>query len=62
MIKPGHRSGQSHHRATLTDDQVRAMREAYIPGKIGYGRLAKMFNCGESTARDIVNYATRYKI
>lgn len=59
----GHRCGQSHQRAKLTDAQVREMRQMYDPKKrIGYGRLAKHFGCGESTARDIVNFATRYDV
>lgn len=61
----GHRCGQSHQRAKLTDAQVAAMRTQYEAWKAagvwaGYGRLAKMFGCGQSTARDICNYVTRY--
>lgn len=68
MIKrapSGHRCGESHQRAKLTDKQVIAMRQQYDAWKAacvwaGYGRLAKMFGCSASTARDIVTYRTRY--
>lgn len=48
-----------HHRAKLTADQVSQMRREYIPYNVGYGELARRYGCGESTVRDIVNYATR---
>jgi hypothetical protein len=44
---------KQHHRAKLTADQVRAMRAAYVPGKVGYETLAARFGCGISTARGI---------
>lgn len=50
---------KQHHRAILTADQVRAMRAAYVPGKVGYETLAARFGCGISTARDICTYRTR---
>lgn len=56
----GHRIGASHHRAKLSDAQVAQLRAAYIPGKVGYESLAKQFGCGISTARDLVQYKTRY--
>jgi len=58
----GYRIGESHQRAKLTDAEVNAMRARYVPGKIGYGTLAKEFGCGESTARDIVNHYTRQEM
>jgi hypothetical protein len=54
----GHRIGECHHRARLTDDQVRQIREQAAQG-LGYKRLAKLHGCAESTARDIVTYRTR---
>lgn len=36
-------------------DQVRSEYMAYIPGR-GYKALAKKFNVGESTIRDIVKF------
>jgi hypothetical protein len=54
----GHRVGECHQRARLTDAHVRAMREDRAAG-LSYGRLALKYGCGISTARDIVNYWTR---
>lgn len=53
-----------HHRAKLTNEQVMDMRQLYMAWKKarsnkGYGHLAELFNCGQSTARDIVTYRTR---
>lgn len=61
----GHRCGESHHRARLTDNQVREMRQLYENWKAkglrkGYAALGAMFGCGESTARDIITYRTRW--
>lgn len=35
------------------------MRRMYRPGIVGMPTLAREFNCGLSTVRDIVTYATR---
>lgn len=58
----GHRCGQSHQKAKLTDAQVIAMRKRYIPYVVSYKTLSKEFNCGESTARDICQYVTRINV
>lgn len=55
----GYRVGECHQKTTLTDEQVRLIRAMYLPGKVGYETLAKRFNCGASTIRDIVTYRTR---
>lgn len=60
MPKPG----AAHHNARLTDKQVIDMRDLYeswkeANSKKGYGALADLFQCGVSTARDIVQYKTR---
>lgn len=55
----GHRCGQSHQKAELTDEQVRTMRAKYVPFVTGYGALGKEFGCSPWTARDIVTYRTR---
>ena len=57
----GHRVGEDHQRAALTDEQVRAIRAKHRPHMrgFGYGALAKEFGCGESTVRDICTYRTR---
>ncbi len=56
----GYRIGQSHQRAKLTDTQVIEMRQLNESGKAGYRKLAQLFGCGQSTARDICTYRTRY--
>lgn len=53
---------KQHHRAKLTADQVRDMRAAHVPGKVGYETLAARFGCGVSTARDICTYRTRWDV
>lgn len=63
----GHRVGEDHQNARLTDAQVRRMRKDYereasragTGGGGGYGTMAKRYGCGESTARDIITYRTR---
>ena len=56
----GHRCGESHQRAKLTDTQVIEMRRRHEVDGIGYRKAAKEFHCGQSTARDICTYRTRY--
>ncbi len=51
-----------HHRAKLTNDQVKAMRTQHLAYVVGYETLAKRFNCGISTARDICTYRTRWSV
>jgi len=55
----GHRVGEWHQRAKLSDEQVRKMRELRKFRGTSYAKLAALFGCGESTARDITNYMTR---
>ena len=55
----GQRCGESHQRAKLTTDQVNEMRAMREFTGASYAALAAQFGCGESTARDIVNYWTR---
>lgn len=57
----GHRCGKDHPRAKLTTEQVRLMRDLHEKEKLGYVRLSKRFQCGESTARDICTYRTRWQ-
>lgn len=57
----GHRVGECHHRAKLSDSDViemRQMREAK-PWLWSYTALAEYFGCGTSTVRDIVKQKTR---
>lgn len=60
----GYRVGEDHHKAELSDADVRGMRALYAEWKKkgwrkGYGTLAAIFGCGDSTARDIITYRTR---
>lgn len=55
----GHRVGQDHHRAKLTDEQVRQLRQDHDNDLGGYRTLAKKYGTSRSTARDIVNGWTR---
>lgn len=55
----GYRCGESHPRAKLTDQQVDEMRALRQKTGMSYAKLAAMFCCGASTARDIVCYWTR---
>jgi len=55
----GHRVGECHQKARLTDSQVRSMRADREMG-VSLRALAKAYGCGLSTARDICDYATRY--
>jgi hypothetical protein len=57
----GHRCGSDHPKAKLTEEKVKAMRADYVAGKGGYGTLAKLYQCGASTARDICTYRTRWQ-
>ena len=58
----GHRCGQFHPKAKLTDDQIRKMRSMHLPYVRGYEFLAREFKCGISTARDICTYRTRKNV
>jgi hypothetical protein len=56
-----------HHRARLTDKEVIEMRTIYNESKergypLSYASLGIMFDCGDSTARDIVQYRTRLDV
>lgn len=58
------KKGALHHNAKLTDSQVDEMRTLWeswkaAGSKNGYGALAKIFGCGASTARDVVQFRTR---
>lgn len=55
----GRRCGVSHQNAKLTTEQVKEMRAIREAIGASYAALAYKFGCGESTARDIVNYWTR---
>ncbi len=50
--------GEEHHKAKLSDDDVRLMRELRREG-LPYSAIAEKFECSLWTARDIVTYTTR---
>jgi hypothetical protein len=50
---------KKHHRAKLSYEQVKEIRKTHLAYVIGYESLAKKFNCGISTVRDICTYRTR---
>jgi|APSaa5957512576_1039674.scaffolds.fasta_scaffold312101_2 hypothetical protein len=51
--------GDDHPRAKLTDHDVCLMRELREGGMV-YREIAEKFECSLWTARDIVNYRSRY--
>lgn len=51
-----------HHKAKLTNAQVKQMRAEHLAYIRGYGYLANKYGCGVSTARDIVNFYTRINV
>lgn len=55
----GHRIGETHHRAKLTDEQVEKIRNLYATGTIGYVLLGRAFRVSPWTIRDIVKEWTR---
>ena len=57
----GHRVGEHHQRAKLTDAQVAEIRSLHMPYVLGrgYKALATKFGAAESTIRDICTYRTR---
>jgi len=55
----GHRMGEWHQNARLSDDDVRCLREMHKAGVAGYRVLAYVWGCGMSTIRDVVTYRTR---
>ena len=52
--------GEDHPKARLSDEDVRQMRKDYLAYVVGYETLAKRWNCGVSTARDIITMRTRF--
>lgn len=57
----GHRVGECHQNAKLSDSDVAEMRSLREerPDLWSYAALSLKFGCGESTVRDIVTYRTR---
>lgn len=55
----GHRIGESHPRAKLSDHDVRLIRELHEQHGLGYKRLGEKFEAPRSTIADICCYRTR---
>lgn len=54
----GYRVGQAHHRAKISDEKVKLMREDRQRG-LTYGQIAAKHNVPYWTTRDICTYRTR---
>ena len=52
-------TGERHHRSKLTDHDCELMRQLRDAG-LTYKAIADKFECSLWTARDIVNYRSRY--
>lgn len=55
----GHRVGECHQRARLSDEQVRSLRYDRERYGMSYRALGDKHGCSMWTARDIATYATR---
>jgi hypothetical protein len=55
----GYKRGERHHRAKLSNADVKEIRRIYLAYVRGYETLARQFQCAPSTIRDIVTYRTR---
>ena len=47
-------------RRSLTDEQIRQARLAYVPGRVGYGAVGKLLGVPASTVRDALCCVSRY--
>lgn len=55
----GLRVGEDHQRAKLTNAEVERMRKLHEEEGFGYRRLARMFEVGKTTVRNICGYRVR---
>lgn len=53
-LEAAHLTGESNPNAVLTWEKVDSIRALYADGRISQMKLARMFNCGQSTISDIV--------
>ena len=56
----GHRVGACHQKANLSTEQIEALRADYAAKRGGYVTLGRLYGCGASTVRDIVQFRTRW--
>jgi len=57
--RAGHRYGERHHRAKITDAEVELIRSLYEEGGWTYRSLAEKMDINFSTVRDIVKFRRR---
>ena len=55
----GHRRGEAHPRAKLSDNDVALIRTLHERHGLGYGTLAAKFETSKSTVRNVCTYHTR---
>lgn len=55
----GHRLGECHQNATLTDREVELIRQLHAEKAMGYRKLAKKFETSVSNVRHICKYLRR---
>jgi hypothetical protein len=48
------RRGEKHNLAVLTEEQVKAIRDEYIPGEVGYGKLSRKYGVDKGTIAYVV--------
>lgn len=58
----GLRVGEDHQNARLTDYEVELMREMHEKEKVGYKRLARMFELNKRTVVKICKYQVRNQV
>ena len=51
-----HKIGEEHHKAKLTEKDVRYIRKNYQANVKGYGFFAKKFGVSISSVRDVLSY------
>lgn len=59
--RKGYRSGEGHHRAKLTANAVRDIRQNFMRYVRGYNHWARKYGVHLSTIRDVVSYRTWWR-
>lgn len=54
-----HATGEAHHKARFTTDQVKAMRQLYESGTLSQHKIAKLFGTSQPVIQQIVTYKVR---
>jgi len=58
----GYRIGQTHHNSKVPDEIISKIRDLHEYHRIGYRRLARMFNLKRAFIQKVCNYAIRAQI